>query len=205
MNDSSDPRLSELIRVYDHALDPELCARIIEQVEADPAEQFQRAQQRTWVEYVITRNPNPKWREVERALIENMVRHLAEYATLPVAGMLARKAPRAFEHLKVKKYLAGGDEPHHFPLHVDVFDHRSAVRTVAFLWYLNTVDEGGETVFPILGTRVAARTGRLVIMPPYWMYEHVGEAPVSGDKYILTSYVNFRDPDDDFRFSYPLR
>jgi prolyl 4-hydroxylase len=205
MNDNADPRLSELIRVYDDALDPELCARIIEQVEADPAEQFQRAQQRTWVEYVITRNPNPQWREIERALIENMVRHLAEYATLPVAGMLARKSPRAFEHLKLKKYRVGGDDLHHFPLHVDVFDHRSAVRTVAFLWYLNTVEEGGETVFPVLGTRVAARAGRLVIMPPYWMYEHAGEPPVSEDKYILTSYVNFRDPDDDFRFSYPIR
>jgi len=28
---------------------------------------------------------------------------------------------------------------------------------------------------------------------------------VSNDKYILTSYLNFRDPEDDFRFSYPLR
>ena len=205
MNDRTDPRLTDLIRVYDEALDPDLCARIIELMEADPEQQFQRATQRTWVEYLITRNPNPQWREIERALIENMVRHLAEYATLPTAGMLARKSARAFEHLKVKKYQADVGEPHHFPLHVDVFDHRSAMRTVAFLWYLNTVDEGGDTVFPVLETRIAPRAGRLVIMPPYWMYEHVGEAPISGDKYILTSYVNWRDPDDDFRFSYPIR
>jgi len=198
-------RLVDLIRVYDEALDPELCARIVEIFEADPEQQFQRGRQRTWIEYLITRNERPEWRDIERQVIDNMVRHLADYATHPAATMLAKKAPRAFEHLKVKKYLAGNPEPHHFPLHVDVFDHKTSVRTVAFLWYLNTVEEGGETVFPVLGKRVAPRAGRLLMMPPNWMFEHIGEAPVSGDKYILTSYLNFRDPEDDFRFSYPLR
>ena len=60
-------------------------------------------------------------------------------------------------------------------------------------------------LFPVLGSRVSPKTGRLLMMPPHWMFEHTGEPPVSGDKYILTSYLNFRDPEDDFRFSYPLR
>lgn len=205
MSDSHELRLTDLIRVYDDALDPALCARIVELFEADPEQQFQRGRQRTWIEYLITRNANPQWRDIERTLVDNMVRHLADYATIPAASMLARKAPRAFEHLKIKKYEAGSPEPHHFPLHIDVFDHKTSVRTLAFLWYLNTVEEGGETVFPVLGTRVAPKAGRLLMMPPHWMFEHVGEAPVSTDKYVLTSYLNFRDPEDDFRFSYPLR
>jgi len=37
-----------------------------------------------------------------------------------------------------------------------------------------------------------------------WMFEHSGEPPVRNDKYIVTSYLNFRDPQDVFRFSYPF-
>ena len=59
------------------------------------------------------------------------------------------------------------------------------------LWYLNDVDEGGETVFPQLDYSVAARTGRLLIFPPYWMYQHEGMPPLSGEKYILSTYLLF--------------
>ena len=39
----------------------------------------------------------------------------------------------------------------------------------------------------------AAQTGRLVVFPPYWMYQHEGIAPVSGDKYILSTYLLFTE------------
>ena len=202
---SAETRLADLIRVYDDALDPGLCARIIELFEADPENQFTRGRDGTWIEYLITRNPNQAWREIERALVDNMLRHLADYARMPEARMLALKAPRAFEHLKLKRYRAGGGREDRFPAHVDAFDHKTSVRVLAFLWYLNDVEEGGETVFPLLETSIPPRAGRLVVMPPMWMYEHSGEPPRSGDKFILTSYLNFRDPEDAYRFSYPVQ
>ena len=60
-----------------------------------------------------------------------------------------------------------------------------------FLWYLNDVESGGETDFPQLGLRVSARRGRLLMFPPYWMYQHAGLPPESGDKYILSTYLLF--------------
>jgi len=59
MSASPEPHLTDLIRVYDNALDPALCARIVELFEADLEQQFQRGRQRTWIEYLITRNANP--------------------------------------------------------------------------------------------------------------------------------------------------
>ena len=59
------------------------------------------------------------------------------------------------------------------------------------LWYLNDVAEGGETRFPQLGITVPARQGRLLVFPPYWMYQHEGLAPESGDKFILSTYLLF--------------
>ena len=34
---------------------------------------------------------------------------------------------------------------------------------------------------------------------------HSGRPPESGPKYVATSYLSCRDPDDDLRFAYPLR
>jgi hypothetical protein len=62
---------------------------------------------------------------------------------------------------------------------------------MVFLWYLNDVAEGGETEFPDLRIKVQARTGRLLMFPPYWMFQHAGLAPVSNDKYIVSTYMLF--------------
>jgi prolyl 4-hydroxylase len=48
--------------------------------------------------------------------------------------------------------------------------------------------------FPQLGLTVPAREGRLLMFPPYWMYQHEGITPVSGDKYIVSTYLLFTDP-----------
>jgi hypothetical protein len=202
---AGDVRLSELVRVYDDAIPTALCERIIGLFEQDRERQFRRQRQNTWVEYTVTRNPLPEWREVERALMQNMVDHLRDYARMPAAQMLARKAPRAFEQIMLKKYEPGRPVPDGFPEHIDAYDVATSVRQLGFLWYLNDVAQGGETDFPNLGTCVRPRAGRLVLLPPMWMFVHVGRPPASGPKYIATSYLSFRDPDDDLRFAYPLR
>jgi len=205
MSSEGNVRLSDLIQVYDDALPSEVCRRVIELFESDTKGQFRRPRQNTWTEYLITGNSLPEWRVLERTFIEVMVRCLRAYSAVAPARMLALKASRAFEHLKIKKYEAGKTVTDHFPVHVDAYDHKTCVRILAFLWYLNTVDEGGDTVFPVIGERIAPREGRLVVFPPLWMYEHSGEPPASGHKYIVTSYLNFQDPEDAYRFSYPVR
>lgn len=205
MRTEGDARLSDLVRVYDDALDARNCGAIIERFETDADGQFRRGRQNTWIEYILTGKADSTCRELERVLLQSMRVALEDYVRMPQARVLGMKAARAFEHLKVKKYCSDAPRPDHFPLHVDAYDHKTAVRMVAFLWYLNTVEQGGETVFPVLGRRVAPRQGRLVVFPPMWMYEHHGDTPESGDKYIVTSYLNVRDPEDVYRFSYPAR
>lgn len=90
--------------------------------------------------------------------------------------------------MRIKRYRAGTGEA--FQPHFDAI-YEVANRYLVFLWYLNDVDEGGETEFCDLGIKVAARTGRLLMFPPYWMYQHAGRPPISGDKYILSMYLLF--------------
>ncbi|HSC08275.1 MAG TPA: 2OG-Fe(II) oxygenase, partial [Steroidobacteraceae bacterium] len=90
--------------------------------------------------------------------------------------------------LILKRYRAGSME--RFQVHFDSI-HELANRYVVLIWYLNDVQEGGETRFPRLDLSVAARTGRLLMFPPYWMYQHAGLPAKSGDKYIVSTYLLF--------------
>lgn len=65
-------------------------------------------------------------------------------------------------------------------------------RVLFFMYYLNTVDEGGETAFFYQKREVTPRQGRMVIAPAGFTHTHKGNVPLSDDKYILTSWVLFQ-------------
>jgi hypothetical protein len=88
----------------------------------------------------------------------------------------------------MKRYRPGHAEQ--FELHFDAI-YEKANRYLVFLWYLNDVVEGGETRFPRLNCAVRPKAGRLLMFPPYWMYQHEGAPPLSGDKYIVGTYLLF--------------
>ena len=60
-------------------------------------------------------------------------------------------------------------------------------RIITFLWYLNDVDEGGETYF--YHCKVKPQKGRLILFPACWSYNHKGQTPISNDKYIITGWL----------------
>jgi len=62
-------------------------------------------------------------------------------------------------------------------------------RAFVFSVYLNDVEEGGETEFLHFSKRVKPKTGRIVIWPAAFPYVHRGNPPLSGEKYILTSWM----------------
>ena len=58
--------------------------------------------------------------------------------------------------------------------------------------YLNDVEEGGETEFLHFSKRIKPKIGRIVIWPAGFPYIHRGNPPLSGEKYILTSWMMLR-------------
>ena len=65
-------------------------------------------------------------------------------------------------------------------------------RVLAYTIYLNTVEEGGETEFLLQSQRLKPVKGRICIFPASFPYVHRGNPPLSGEKYIATSWISYR-------------
>lgn len=64
-----------------------------------------------------------------------------------------------------------------------------ADRRLVFQLYLNNVVDGGETEFLYYPKRIKAEQGKLIIWPATFTHTHRGNTPLTGDKYIITSWV----------------
>lgn len=185
------PPLSHFVRVYDGDLDAALCQRLIESFNALP--RFHHPNGRghaaglddsAWVELNVTRMADPPFLGLFRQKMDQALeRYNRDVAlTIPVPN-----SPKSAD-LILKRYRPGGNE--RFQTHFDSI-YEVSNRFLVFIWYLNDVATGGETEFGQLEISVAARRGRLLMFPPYWLYQHAGLPPVSGDKYILSTYLLF--------------
>ena len=95
-----------------------------------------------------------------------------------------------FEGIAIKKYQSNSDD--RFDDHVDVSTLGSSHRFLSFLFYLNDNFTGGRTVFHPNHV-VAPIKGSVLVFPPYWMYPHRGEKVDTGNKYIMSVYLNWRN------------
>jgi hypothetical protein len=62
-------------------------------------------------------------------------------------------------------------------------------RQLVCMYYLNDVEEGGETEFYHQDLKVKPTKGSLVIFPAAFTHLHKGHIPVSNDKYILNFWL----------------
>jgi prolyl 4-hydroxylase len=186
--------LNHFIRTYDQDLDPQLCEQMIASFHA--LARFQKRNGRgvraglegsAWTELNVSKLSDPGFQTMFRAQID---RALARYNN-DVGLQIAVPNSPLISELMMKRYQPSGDE--RFQTHFDAI-HHVANRYMVLLWYLNDVADGGETRFPQLNISIQARAGRLLMFPPYWMYQHEGVPPRSGDKYIISTYLLFVDP-----------
>ncbi|MBV6416902.1 MAG: hypothetical protein CMLOHMNK_01520 [Steroidobacteraceae bacterium] len=184
--------LRHYVRVYDGSLEPALCARMLDSFAK--LERFQQVngaavrrglEDSAWTELNVTRLADAAFLGSFRRTIDAaLARYNADVGLaidVPNTGVTS--------DLVIKQYQPGGER---FQLHFDAV-HHVANRYLVLLWYLNDVAEGGETRFPQLGLAIPPRAGRLLMFPPYWMFQHEGAAPRSGVKYIISTYLLFTD------------
>ena len=179
-------RLKDFIRVYDNALPASFCEDLTARFEQDAALAVERRHEEQLAFLELNIDPLPQWRTINQNLNQAKEYFYQQYQQ-DCPGMYPEK--RDYEAFRIKKYNPKAN--HRFEEHVDSYDLTTSRRFLVCFWYLNDVAEGGETRFTKLKIDVRPKQGRLIMFPPYWMYQHAGLLPVSNDKYIISTYLTF--------------
>jgi hypothetical protein len=92
-----------------------------------------------------------------------------------------------YDEFMIQKYnKLDGKYIYHNDSFVDF--NKTRYRVFTYLWYLNTVTEGGETEF--WGSyKIKPEAGKLILFPACWTFPHTGKMPISNDKYIITGWI----------------
>lgn len=183
--------LQDYIQVFDDALDASFCASMIRSFHA--LSRFQRGngagiraglELSRWTELDIGPLSDEGFRNSMLVVMQRGWQRYVDNTKLSIEIPFTTKSSEWI----LKRYEPGGSE--RFQPH---FDSIGAVsnRYLVMLWYLNDVEQGGETAFVDIGVEVKPKAGRMLMFPPYWMFQHEGRPPISGDKYILSTYLLF--------------
>ena len=183
--------MNKYVRVYENHMATQYCKEIIAMYKALPEHHYR---------YDHNGSPNmdqmnfTQHRDVHPILhqyLVNLSLQAIQQYKIDVPEAIHWPEKYSLEDFRIKHYSAGGVD--RFDEHVDVKSLISAKRFLIFFWYLNDVEEGGETEVTNIGVKVKAETGKLLILPPYWMFPHIGHPVVKGEKYLLSSYMHLNE------------
>ena len=88
----------------------------------------------------------------------------------------------------IQKYSRGD----HFAVqHCERASISSIHRIFAWMTYLNEVNDGGYTNFSHYDIKIKPEIGKTLIWPAEWTHAHSGEILKSGNKYIVTGWIQF--------------
>lgn len=97
--------------------------------------------------------------------------------------------PRAeLGSFNIQRYDAGG---HFLKIHSERTTVGTSHRVLAWMTYLNDIDDGGETRFVHQNIEVKPEKGKTLIWPAEWTHAHQGKRVNFGTKYIITGWIHF--------------
>ena len=191
--------MDKYIKVYDNVIGEESCKMLIEKFE-DFHEHFKTVHEEDGDNRISFKQiilvDHKEWESVQNGMLEVFQDYIIHYKVDCKVYDKMWPETYGYEAIRIKRYL--DDDYDRFDPHVDVLDHHTSRRFLAFFIYLNDVEEGGETQFMNLhkpGTyipyMIQPKRGRLLMFPPTWQYYHAGLKPISGKKYLLHSYCHY--------------
>jgi len=181
--------LNHFIKIYENALEPSVCDSLISIFDNNVSmhERFDQNGYPNFTQFNLTRNKNisEEINRIHNHIIKKTIIYKKTYYNYVDYRVFPEE--NSYEQFRIKKYEVGGKD--RFDTHVDVTSKDSCLRFLSFLWYLNDVDNGGETVFSDL--KIVPKKGNLLVFPPLWMFPHRGNPPISGPKYIMSGYLEY--------------
>jgi len=187
--------MDPFIRWYDNALEAAVCRDIVDRFENDKRKSVGKVSGNHGPEIDLKGKqttelilPDDGWADLKQVLTKNLIDTLQTY-TKDVKFLAASDHRELYiEPLRVKKYEIGGQ----FSWHIDNNSAQNHTRVLAAQWYFNDVAEGGCTEFEDQKMSIDCVAGRLAFFPVGWTYRHRGAPPVSGPKYVCTTFIHRR-------------
>jgi len=169
---------NEFIGVYDNAVEPGLCKWLVDFID-NTAQLKSRDMVGLKDKQICLDAFSPREADMlMQSVNDNLLNYTNEYP-----------------YLKGSDYVSGNvllqkTEPtqgyHSF--HAENHAWRAEDRTMAWMVFLNNVNEGGETEFLYQKTRLTPRKGTIVIWPGGFTHIHRGNPPLNSTKYIATGW-----------------
>lgn len=188
--------MEKLIYLENNSLPDDLCKEIIEMFENEHEHSYDgitaqglNKDIKDTKDFVI---PNDdKWGKIINVLTKEIQRNLNFYIKsmiidLPDYNLFSRNFlyENSFQIQRYTKNVGKYLYHHDHDIRFDKNDHR----VITYLWYLNTVDEGGETEL-WKTIKIKPEEGKLLLFPASWTFPHSGLMPKSNDKYIITGWL----------------
>tara|TARA_R110002012_G_scaffold128512_2_gene280890 strand:- start:286 stop:831 length:546 start_codon:yes stop_codon:yes gene_type:complete len=177
--------METFIQTYDNIISDEVLQRIIKRFnEIEEVSSFSGEGQFN----------TPLGRKDSSIMIENHSPDLAQEIQGTLQGYLnqyqetyagAKELQVIGYNVKMQRTSPGGG---YHVWHCECGAKSQAQRQLVWMLYMNDVLEGGETEFLNQATRVKPKAGRLVIWPSAWPWQHRGNPPLSGEKYVCTGW-----------------
>lgn len=175
--------------LYDRALSGDFCRDVIERFENDPRKTRGMVGEgnyrpdfkgTTEIDFADIRQG---WEDVINTVNQSLMYFLRQY--MQKWGEAFKSVEIHHEGFRMARYNPGQQ----FDWHSDNIAG-SYTRVMTAMWYLNTVEEGGETEYKWLGRSVRPVEGRLMLCPVGWPFFHRGKAPVTGPKYTIITQLH---------------
>ena len=191
--------MDNYIQIYDDVIDEESCQKFIEKFESFE-DKLENVYQEDGDEKIAFKQLQmihfKEWESVQSGMLELFQDYIVRYKM--DCNIKSKQWPKeyGYEAIRMKRYL--NNDTDRFDPHVDVLDHNTSRRFLAFFIYINDVDEGGETKFlnfqkpgTFIPFTVTPKRGRLLMFPPMWPWYHAGLKSESGNKYLIHSYCHY--------------
>ena len=85
----------------------------------------------------------------------------------------------------MKKYYK---DDNFYKWHIDACKPEHLNRILAIVWYLNDVEEGGETEFKN-GIKVSPKRGKALVFPTNFCFPHQANVPITTAKYSVDTFI----------------
>lgn len=130
------------------------------------------------------------WKDTDTVLYEKLSEYVTRYFK-----EISPEHPIALDNIEdsgylIRRYDKGSGK---FEGHCDACTFKTAKRLVGIIIYLNDVENGGETEFFLQGLMCKPKAGQVVMFPASFIYQHQGHIPISEHKYIITSFIQFKE------------